>query len=262
LLHNAGMTRPPTLPARALRMARILLAPALAAGLLAAPASAQDDPADDRARMVAVIERHAASVPGILDGGGLDPRVLEVMRRIPRHRFVPEANRHLAYDDRPVSIGHGQTISQPFIVALMTHLLKPGAEDTVLEIGTGSGYQAAVLSPLVEAVCTIEIIPALGRSAARRLDGLGYANVRTRIADGYHGWPDCAPFDAIVVTAAIDHVPPPLVAQLAPGGRMVIPVGGVFATQHLTLVEKSETGEVSTRQLLPVRFVPFVRGNG
>jgi protein-L-isoaspartate(D-aspartate) O-methyltransferase len=173
--------------------------------------------------------------------------------------FIPKRRRSLAYDDRPVKIGYGQTISQPFIVALMTHLLEPRPDDAVLEIGTGSGYQAAVLSPLVRKVCTIEIITELGEAAAQRLAVLGYANVETKIADGYHGWPECGPFDGIVVTAVADHVPPPLVAQLKPGGRMVIPVGGMFATQHLTLIEKTGSGEVLTRQLLPVRFVPFRR---
>ena len=235
------------------------LAPLLVALLPLLPAGAAER-AEERARMVEVIRSHAETVPHLLGEDGLSDRVLEVMRKVPRHLFIPEENRPLAYDDRPVPIGHSQTISQPFIVALMTHLLEPEPSDTVLEIGTGSGYQAAVLSPLVETVCTIEIIPALGETAAERLERLGYDNVRTKIADGYHGWPDCAPFDGIVVTAAIDHVPPPLVEQLAPGGRMVIPVGGAFATQHLTLVEKSAGGEVSTRQLLPVRFVPFVRG--
>ncbi|HUF87465.1 MAG TPA: protein-L-isoaspartate(D-aspartate) O-methyltransferase [Thermohalobaculum sp.] len=232
---------------------------ALLAGVLAGIADAGERAAE-RAEMVRVIERHAATVPGILGAEGIASEVLEVMRAAPRHLFVPEDRRHLAYEDRPVAIGHGQTISQPFVVALMTHLAAPRPGDTVLEIGTGSGYQAAVLSPLVGRVCTIEIIPALGETAAARLAELGYANVEVRIADGYHGWPECGPFDAIVVTAAIDHVPPPLVAQLGPGGRMVLPVGGAFATQHLTLVEKDAAGEVRTRQLLPVRFVPFVRG--
>jgi len=209
--------------------------------------------------MVQKIEAHAALVPEVLGPEGLAPRVLEVMGEIPRHRFVPEENRARAYADRPLPIGYGQTISQPFIVALMTHLLEPEPDDVVLEIGTGSGYQAAVLSPLVARVCTIEILTGLGERAGERLEALGYANVETRIADGYHGWPDCAPFDGIVVTAAIDHVPPPLVGQLKPGGRMVIPVGGAFATQHLTLVEKSPEGAVTSRQLLPVRFVPFRR---
>jgi len=212
-----------------------------------------------RLEMVRTIERHARYTSDIVGERGLSPSVLEAMRTVPRHLFVPESRRSLAHDDRPVRIGYGQTISQPFIVALMTHLLEPGPDHVVLEIGTGSGYQAAVLSPLVRKVCTIEVITELGAAAAKRLAVLGYDNVETKIADGYHGWPECGPFDAIVVTAAADHVPPPLVDQLKPGGRMVIPVGGMFATQHLTLVEKTGSGEVLTRQLLPVRFVPFTR---
>jgi protein-L-isoaspartate(D-aspartate) O-methyltransferase len=141
----------------------------------------------------------------------------------------------------------------------MTQLLDPDQGDTVLEIGTGSGYQAAILSPLVGKVCTIEIIPELGQTAATVLQAGDFGNVEAKVADGYYGWPECGPFDGIVVTAAIEHVPPPLVEQLAPGGRMVIPVGGPFSLQMLTVVEKSETGEVSTRQLMPVRFVPFTR---
>ena len=218
------------------------------------------DHAAQRLEMVRTIEQHARYTSDIIGEDGLSPRVLEVMRTVQRHLFVPESRRGLAYDDRPVEIGYGQTISQPFIVALMTHLLEPGPDHVVLEIGTGSGYQAAVLSPLVRKVCTIEVITALGEAAAERLAALGYANVETKIADGYYGWPDCGPFDSIVVTAAAGHVPPPLVDQLKPGGRMVIPVGGMFATQHLTLVEKTGSGEVLTRQLLPVRFVPFTRG--
>ena len=161
----------------------------------------------------------------------------------------------------PLPIGHGQTISQPFIVALMTHLARARPDSTVLEIGTGSGYQAAVLSPLAKTVCTIEIIPELGETAARRLRDLGYANVQTRIGDGYFGWPECGPFDAILVTAAAGHVPPPLVQQLKPGGRMVIPVGTAFLTQHLMLLEKRRDGSVVSRQILPVRFVPLTGGH-
>lgn len=229
--------------------------------LLLAPSArgvAQDDAAE-RARMVEVIARHAKSAPQALPGGEIAPQVMEVMRQVPRHAFVAEERRDLAYSDRPLPIGHGQTISQPFIVALMTHLLEPQAGDVVLEIGTGSGYQAAVLSPLVRRVCSIEIIPGLGESASERLERLGYANVQTRIGDGYHGWPDCGPFDGIVVTAASSHVPPPLVAQLKPFGRMVIPVGGPFALQQLTLVTKLPDGGVTTLQVLPVQFVPFTR---
>lgn len=209
--------------------------------------------------MIEVIEAYAARTSFALDRKALDRRVLEVMRRTPRHLFVPEAVRDKAYANRPLPIGHGQTISQPFIVALMTHLLEAEPDDVVLEVGTGSGYQAAVLAPLVRLVCTIEIIPELGRSAAQRLERLGYANVRTRIGDGYYGWEDCAPFDGIVVTAAASHVPPPLIEQLKPEGRMVIPVGGPFVMEHLVLVTKRADGRITTRQLLPVAFVPLRR---
>ncbi len=236
---------------------------ALLVGMLVIPLPAVPDDADHalrREEMVRTIERYARYTSDVIGEDGLSPRVLDAMRTIERHLFVPDRRRSAAYDDRPLEIGYGQTISQPFIVALMTHLLDPEPDDTVLEIGTGSGYQAAVLSPLVRRVCTIEIITELGEAAAGRLVTLGYGNVETRIADGYHGWSECGPFDGIVVTAAADHVPPPLVAQLKPGGRMVIPVGGMFATQHLTLIEKARSGEVLTRQVLPVRFVPFTRG--
>ncbi|MBI4183634.1 MAG: protein-L-isoaspartate(D-aspartate) O-methyltransferase [Proteobacteria bacterium] len=209
--------------------------------------------------MVQVIEGHARSAGAALDGLPLDPRVLTVMGRLPRHAFVPESLRSYAYDDRPLAIGFGQTISQPFIVALMTHLLGLAPGNTVLEVGTGSGYQAAVLGPLARRVCTIEIIPDLGRQAAERLFRLGFGNVEIRVGDGYHGWPECGPFDGIVVTAASSHVPPPLIAQLRPGGRMVIPVGGPFAIQQLMLVMKDAEGRITTRQLLPVAFVPLTR---
>jgi protein-L-isoaspartate(D-aspartate) O-methyltransferase len=180
---------------------------------------------------------------------------------VPRHLFVPEGQRDAAYDDRPLPIGHGQTISQPFIVALMTDLINVRRSDTVLEIGTGSGYQAAVLSPLAGKVYSIEIIPALGKRAATRLAQLRFRNVEVKVGDGYYGWPEHAPFDGIVVTAAASHIPPPLVAQLAEGGRMVIPVGGAFATQFLMLVEKQRDGSITTRQLLPVGFVPLRGGH-
>jgi protein-L-isoaspartate(D-aspartate) O-methyltransferase len=223
-------------------------------------AAADADPAMQRGEMVRTIEQYARYTSDIVGEDGLSPRVLDAMRNVERHLFIPKRRQSMAYDDRPVEIGYGQTISQPFIVALMTHLLEPEPDDVVLEIGTGSGYQAAVLSPLVRKVCTIEIITELGEAAVENLAAQGYGNVKTKIADGYHGWPECGPFDGIVVTAAADHVPPPLVDQLKPGGRMVIPVGGMFATQHLTLVEKTGSGEVLTRQILPVRFVPFTRG--
>jgi protein-L-isoaspartate(D-aspartate) O-methyltransferase len=186
-----------------------------------------------------------------------DRRVMAVLATVPRHRFVPAAEVRNAYHNRPLPIGYGQTISQPYIVALMTDLMdvKPG--DTVLEIGTGSGYQAAILAELAKDVCTIEIVEPLAHEAEARLRALGYARVRTRLGDGYHGWEDCGPFDAIVVTAAASHVPPPLVRQLKPGGRMVIPVGPPFLTQQLMLVEKHADGSIVTRQVLPVAFVPL-----
>ncbi len=187
----------------------------------------------------------------------LDSRVMEVIAGIPRHEFVPANQRPHAYENRPLPIGYGQTISQPYIVALMTDLLGLESDGSVLEIGTGSGYQAAILSELAREVYTIEIIEALGKEAEDRLDSLGYANVKTRIADGYYGWEDQAPFDAIIVTAAASHIPPPLIRQLKPGGRMVIPVGSPFLTQHLILVDKAPDGVVRTRQVLPVRFVPL-----
>jgi len=191
-----------------------------------------------------------------------DARVLAAMRQAPRHRFVPAELVRSAYDDRPLPIGYGQTISQPYIVALMTELAGPKAEHKALEIGTGSGYQAAVLSPLVAEVATIEIVEPLGRAARERLRALGYKNVEVRIGDGYFGWPEKAPFDIIIVTAAANHIPPPLIEQLKPGGRMVIPVGNPFQTQTLMLVTKGDKGprDVRVRNVLPVAFVPLVGG--
>jgi protein-L-isoaspartate(D-aspartate) O-methyltransferase len=189
--------------------------------------------------------------------GRLAPAVMKAMGAVPRHEFVPADLREHAYENRPLPIGHGQTISQPYIVALMTHLLGVERGDRVLEVGTGSGYQAAVLAELGVEVYTVEIIPELAREAAARLARLGYQGVAVENADGYFGWPAHAPFDGIVVTAAASHIPPELVAQLATGARLVIPVGGRFMTQQLTLVEKSDAGKIRTRQLLPVVFVPL-----
>lgn len=187
-----------------------------------------------------------------------DQSVLRAMAAVPRHLFVPERLRSQAYIDSPLPIGYGQTISQPYIVAYMTQVIRPEPHHRVLEIGTGSGYQAAVLAGLVERVHTMEIIPELAESAGRRLRELGYDKVAAREGDGYHGWPEAAPFDAIVVTAAAEFIPPPLLQQLKDGGRMIIPVGSPFHVQHLTLVEKKE-GRITTRILLPVRFVPLRR---
>jgi protein-L-isoaspartate(D-aspartate) O-methyltransferase len=237
-----------------------LLAAVLAALAAVAMAAEDDRYADERARMVQTIEAHARSATDALGRDHLDPRVLAIMNQVQRHEFVSEVYGEQAYDDRPLPIGHGQTISQPFIVALMTDLLPVGPDDVVLEVGTGSGYQAAVLAHLVRDVHTIEIIPELAERAEERLEFLGYDNVRTYTGDGYYGVPEPAPYDAIVVTAAAHQVPPPLIQQLKPGGRMVIPVGGGFALQHLMLVEKDADGRVRTRQTLPVRFVPLTRG--
>jgi protein-L-isoaspartate(D-aspartate) O-methyltransferase len=187
----------------------------------------------------------------------LDADVMQSLGTVKRHEFVPERQIRAAYENRPLPIGHGQTISQPYIVALMTDLIEPGPDDVVLEIGTGSGYQAAILATLVKHVYSMEIIEALAEESTARLERLGYDNVTTKLADGYYGWEEHAPFDGIVVTAAASHVPPPLVQQLAPGGRMIIPVGGRFRTQQLLLLEKTEDNEVITRQVAAVRFVPL-----
>ena len=183
--------------------------------------------------------------------------VITALRKVPRPLFVPESQRDKAWENRPLPIGHGQTISQPNVVALMTDLLQIEPGDRVLEVGTGSGYQAAILAEVGAEVYSIEIVEELARSARKRLRELGYGKVHLRTGDGYHGWPEAAPFDGIIVTAAASHVPPPLVRQLKPGGRMVIPVGGRFTLQYLMLVEKDAQGTVSTRQLLPVIFVPL-----
>ncbi len=186
-------------------------------------------------------------------------RVLAAMRKVPRHRFVPPSEVASAYGDHPLPIGHGQTISQPYIVAIMTEAVEPRAGHRALEIGTGSGYQAAVLAEVVKEVFTIEIVEPLGREARDRLRALSYKNIEVRIGDGYAGWPEKAPFDVIVVTAGAPHVPPALVEQLKPGGRMVIPVGEPGAVQQLRLVSKSQRGEVRSETLMDVRFVPLVR---
>jgi len=231
----------------------------LAAMMLAAAPIAADDAARfaaERAALVDELEAYGRHDPPP-GKPGFDERVLRALREVERHRFVPEDVQAEAYANRPLPIGHGQTISQPYIVALMTDLVAPRPGDRVLEIGTGSGYQAAVLAKLVNEVYSIEIIEPLARQAQERLARLGYDNVSTRLGDGYFGWEEQGPFDAIVVTAAASHVPPPLIAQLKPGGRMVIPVGGRFAVQYLLLVEKTAAGETVTRQVTAVRFVPL-----
>lgn len=203
------------------------------------------------------IEREVRYTRKMIGRNALDPKVMSAMENVPRNEFVPKSYHDAAFDNGPLPIGHGQTISQPYIVAIMTELLAVEPGDKVFELGTGSGYQAAILAELGAVVYTMEIIPPLGELARERLAELGYGSVSARIGDGYFGWPEQAPFDAIVVTAAGDHIPPPLVAQLAPGGRMVIPVGSPFLTQQLVLVEKLADGGIRTRDLLPVRFVPL-----
>jgi protein-L-isoaspartate(D-aspartate) O-methyltransferase len=188
-----------------------------------------------------------------------DPRVLAAVADVPRHLFVAPGYQSEAYEDSPLPIGYGQTISQPYIVALMTELARPRPGDRALEVGTGSGYQAAVLSRLVSHVYTIELVEPLGLAAGDRLKNLGYANVTVRVGDGYAGWPEMAPFDIIMVTAAPDHIPEPLIAQLKPRGRMVVPVGAVSAVQELQLVEKDDAGRIRTTRMAPVRFVPLLR---
>lgn len=212
-----------------------------------------------RAAMVENIRLHARSYTKELGKKGIASKVLEAMRQTKRHLFLPERYRKLAYADQAVSIGRGQTISQPFIVALMTHFANVKPDHAVLEVGTGSGYQAAILSKLAQKVCTIEIIPSLGKDAANRLRELGYQNVSVRVGDGYKGWSECGPFDAIIVTAALDHVPPPLIKQLKVGGRLVMPVGPVSGIQDLTVVDKTSPNHTKTRLVTPVRFVPFTR---
>ena len=189
-----------------------------------------------------------------------DTRILRAMGEVPRHRFVSAVQRFSAYEDRPLPIGEDQTISQPSLVALMTHLLRPKSNDVMLEVGTGSGYQAAILSKLVAHVYTIEIVKPLAQQAARRLADLGYSNVTVRHGDGYAGWPGHAPFDGIIVTAGAPHIPKPLFDQLRPGGLMVIPVGPADSVQQLKLVRKDMRGRASEAVIIPVRFVPLTRG--
>jgi len=203
-----------------------------------------------RAQMVDVLKRE----------GIKDKNVLEAMGEVPRHEFVPKNLTRYAYENRPLPIGYGQTISQPYIVALMTELLKVNKDSVVLEVGTGSGYQAAVLSKLVKKVYTIEIIKELGEPAKKRLRKLGYKNVEVKIGDGYYGWKEHAPFDAIIFTCAARHVPPPLIKQLKPGGRMCIPVGS-FLYQNLILVEKTKEGKLKQKSIIPVMFVPLLGPN-
>ncbi len=205
--------------------------------------------------------RHKMVDNSIAGAGIVQKEVLSAMRTVPRHLFVSPMQRHNAYKNRPLPIDHDQTISQPYIVALMTELLELDSNSVVLEVGTGSGYQAAILSVIADKVYTIEYIEALGLQAKKRLADLGYDNVEVKIGDGYVGWPEHQPFDAIIVTAAPDHIPEPLIEQLKPGGRLVIPVGATSRNQELLLVEKCLEGKLRKRRVIPVRFVPFLGEN-
>jgi protein-L-isoaspartate(D-aspartate) O-methyltransferase len=240
---------------------KTLLLLALSMAFAARDATAQEDAqcVRDRAAMVETIKDYAHSHRAALGQQGFSQPVLEAMGQTKRHLFIPERSCAVAYANRPLSIGLGQTISQPFIVALMTQLAEVAPHHAVLEIGTGSGYQAAVLAHLVRKVCTIEIVPQLAESATKALKELAYDNVEVRLGDGFAGWPECGPFDAIVVTAALGQVPPPLIEQLKVGGRLVMPVGAEYGTQQLTVVEKIATDKTATRTVAPVRFVPFTR---
>ncbi|MGH8130141.1 MAG: protein-L-isoaspartate(D-aspartate) O-methyltransferase [Steroidobacteraceae bacterium] len=213
--------------------------------------------AAERKALLAEIQRDAAATADSTGRPSFSARVMRAMDAVPRHQFVSPRNAGSAYANRPLPIGHGQTISQPYIVALMTELLEPMPEDVILEVGTGSGYQAAVLAKLVARVHTIEIIAPLAASAGTRLKQLGYRNIEVKLGDGYYGWPEHAPYDGILVTAAATSIPPPLIKQLKPGGRMVIPVGAPFYTQDLILLRKDAKGEVTTTSVLPVAFVPL-----
>jgi protein-L-isoaspartate(D-aspartate) O-methyltransferase len=244
------------------RLRRVVTTAILLAAASPAAAQAEGDAyAEARRRMVDAVARMVRDTARETGRASLAPAVMDAMGRVPRHRFVPPELARRAYENNPLPIGQGQTISQPYIVAVMTDLIEPAPGCRALEIGTGSGYQAAVLSLLCNEVYTIEIVEPLGRQARERLARLGYGNVRVRIGDGYYGWPDAAPFDVIVVTAVAGHVPPPLLKQLKPGGRMVLPVGTRFTTQQLVLVSKLSDGRVRTRQLLPVAFVPLTGGH-
>ncbi len=211
--------------------------------------------------MLATIERGVRQTRQELGRDSLAPDVRDALSRVPRHEFVPEELRRRAYFNEPLPIGLGQTISQPYIVAIMTELLDLEPGDRVLEVGTGSGYQAAILAEIVDRVFTIEIVPGLAGRARDVLARLGYDNVEVRLGDGYYGWPEEEPFDGVIVTAAASHVPPPLVRQLKPGARMIIPVGSAYFVQQLILVNKSADGEVSTEMIMPVRFVPLTGGH-
>ena len=236
-------------------MRRLILALSLC---IVSLAGSTDDFALQRADMIRAIKNDVRDTRSYLGKQELNEQIWRAMSHVPRHQFVPATQRVNAYENRPLPIGFGQTISQPYIVAIMTDLLNLEPDDIVFELGTGSGYQTAILAELTQHVYTMEIVAELATRARKTLADTGYANVTVQVGDGYFGWPSQAPFDAIVVTAAGDHIPPPLVQQLKVGGRMVIPVGSRFLVQQLMLVEKQPNGAIRTREILPVRFVPLV----
>ena len=211
--------------------------------------------------MLDEIREEARETSGYTGRSTFDERVMEILSKVPRHDFVPDDLLFSAYANRPLPIGHGQTISQPYIVALMTDLIQPRTQDVVLEIGTGSGYQTAVLASLVKQVYSLEIVEKLADSASRRLQRMGYRNVEVRVGNGHFGWPEHAPYDAIIVTAAARHVPSALIAQLKPGGRLLIPVGSQYAGQELRMISKDEAGRLDEKAVLPVIFVPLTGGD-
>lgn len=247
---KSGLTRVPLTLTLLFMMAQTTL-------LTPPPASAADDYTAARQELVREIEARVRDTRADLGKDVLDPRVIAAIGRVPRHEFVPEALRPLAYLNRPLPIGHEQTISQPYIVAIMTDLLAIPRAGRVLEVGTGSGYQAAVLAELGVEVYSIEIVEPLGLAARALLERLGYSNVQVRIGDGFAGWPEAAPFDAIIVTAAAPETPPPLLAQLRPGGRMIIPLDNRSGFQDLVLIGKDADGTVRREEILPVIFVPL-----
>ncbi len=223
-------------------------------------AAGADTAAAAREEMVQIVQMEALMMSAETGVTELDPRVLDAMRRVPRHAFVPEPLREYAYRPHPLPVTRDQNIAAPFLIALMTHLAALEPDDVVYETGTGAGYHAAVLSELVDRVYSVEVIEPLAERAARILKELGYDNVFTRAGDGYFGWPENAPYDAIIVKEAIDHVPPPLLQQLKRGGRLVMPLGPARGPQYLTVVTKDEQGKVSERRVLPVRFSPLQGG--
>ncbi len=237
---------------------------AIAALILNASSSrgdAEDAYGKERQALLEEIAQDVRDTAEFLNRRTLDERVMRALASVPRHEFVPPTERAAAYENRPLPIGHGQTISQPYIVAIMTDLVEPRPGCRAFELGTGSGYQAAILSELCDHVHTVEIVEPLGLEAQARLKRLGRSNIEVRVGDGYHGWPERAPFDVIVVTAVASHIPPPLIKQLKPGGRMILPVGTRFTTQQLVLVLKAPDGHITTRQVLPVAFVPLTGGH-